>query len=256
MAQKSNPPFIITISGDLGSGKSVLAERLAKQFKAERYSTGSAQRQLAEEMGITTLKLNQLAETDKTIDDRIDGVFKSLAQMETNLIVDSRMAWHFLPDSFKIKLEVAPETAAERISKDNSRIGEGDTSPDVILQSILDRRASEKERFLRYYNADITANENYDLVVNTHGAEPDDIEVCVVSCIEKWRKGKDFEHYWMAPSIIKTEHAAAQDIVSTQNKPIIRKDGADIYLVSGLAALQDAATRNCPLIAVEETAAP
>jgi len=194
--------FIITISGDLGSGKSVLAERLATEFQADRYSTGHAQRKLASELGITTLELNQRAETDHTIDDQIDGVFKGLAQTQKNLIVDSRMAFHFLPMSFRIKLEVAPEIAADRISKDNTRVGEGDTSPNVILQSILDRRSSEKERFLRYYDVDITANENYDLVINTHDAHPNDIEACAVACINKWREDNDFHHYWMSPSVM------------------------------------------------------
>jgi cytidylate kinase len=248
----SDDVFIITISGDLGSGKSVLAERLAKHYNANRYSTGTAQRQLAAEMGITTLELNQRAESDKTIDDKIDGVFKSLAQTDINLIVDSRMAWHFLPNSFKIKLEVAPQIAADRISKDNTRIGEGDTSPDVILQSILDRRASEKERFLRYYDADITANENYDLVVNTYGAEPNDIAKRVIDCVNKWREGQNYHNYWMAPSII--------DIKRTDSKPLddgetfaqIKHDGPDVYAVKGHNLVAQASGDNTPLIEVVE----
>lgn len=212
--------IIITISGDLGSGKSVLAARLADQFSADRYSTGHAQRQLASEMGITTLELNRLADKDHTIDDKIDAVFKSLAKTPKNLIVDSRMAFHFLPMSFRIKLEVAPEIAAERISKDNTRVGEGDTSPSVILDSILARRASEKERFLRYYNVDITANENYDLVINTHNAHPDDIEACAVACIKKWENGEDFHHYWTAPDVMDTDLYAPVDLTD-MSQPLI-----------------------------------
>lgn len=244
--------FIITISGDLGSGKSVLAERLAKHYKANRYSTGTAQRQLAAEMGITTLELNQRAESDKTIDDKIDGVFKSLSKTDVNLIVDSRMAWHFLPSSFKIKLEVAPQIAADRISKDNTRIGEGDTSPDVILQSILDRRASEKERFLRYYDADITANENYDLVVNTHGAEPNDIAQQVIACINKWRAGEDFHSYWMAPTIIDIKRCPSSPLSEHENIPHIKHDGADVYAIKGHNLIAQAAADKIPLIEVIE----
>lgn len=244
--------FIITISGDLGSGKSVLAERLAKHYKANRYSTGTAQRQLAAEMGITTLELNQRAETDKTIDDKIDGVFKSLSKTDVNLIVDSRMAWHFLPSSFKIKLEVAPQIAADRISKDNTRIGEGDTSPDVILQSILDRRASEKERFLRYYNADITANENYDLVVNTYGVEPDAIAKQVIACINKWREGEDFHNYWMAPSIIDIKRCAPQPLDETESIPHVKHDKADVFATKGHNLIAQASADKVPLIEVME----
>ena len=63
-----NRPLIITISGDLGGGKSVLANALVDYWGAEAYSTGTIQRKMAAERGISTLELNKLAETDKTID--------------------------------------------------------------------------------------------------------------------------------------------------------------------------------------------
>lgn len=245
-------PFIITISGDLGSGKSVLAERLAKHYDANRYSTGTAQRQLAAEMGITTLELNQRAETDKSIDDKIDGVFKSLAKTDVNLIVDSRLAWHFLPSSFRIKLEVAPQIAADRISKDNTRIGEGDTSPNVILQSILDRRASEKERFKRYYKVDITANKNFDLVVNTYGVAPGDIAAKVIESVDKWRESAAFHSYWMAPSIININRQPSAPLLDGEAHPVIRHDGADVYAIRGHNLITQAIANKTSLIEVCE----
>ena len=83
-----NSPLIVTISGDLGSGKSVLANSLVNYWEAERYSTGTIQRKMAEERGITTLELNRLAETDKSIDDEIDGAFAKLGATQSNLVVD------------------------------------------------------------------------------------------------------------------------------------------------------------------------
>ena len=44
----------ITISGVIGSGKSTVAKMLAQKLKWQYYSTGMAQRKIAEEMGITT----------------------------------------------------------------------------------------------------------------------------------------------------------------------------------------------------------
>ena len=108
-------PLIMTITGDVGSGKSVLADALVQRFDADRYSTGTVQRKLAEDMGITTLELNKRAETDPSIDEKIDSVFKSLEDTPVNLIVDSRMAWNFLPQSFKLKLEVNPLASAQRV---------------------------------------------------------------------------------------------------------------------------------------------
>lgn len=264
---KLQTPLIITISGDVGGGKSVLADRLVRRFDADRYSTGTVQRNIAKRMGITTLELNQLAETDKSIDDQIDGVFKALAKTRKNLVVDSRMAWHFLPMSFKIKLEVAPEIAAQRISKDNTRVGEGDISAAVILKSILDRRVSETERFKRYYDADISAKENYDLVVNSFAATPDAIEATVMECIEAWRADKPFERHWVAPkSLIPTQ--SLSDIPEGElgkslpklgewgdAMPEIAEHDGFPYIVSGHAEVFSAIRGGYALIPVREVAA-
>lgn len=52
--------MIITISGDIGSGKSTTGKLLAKKLDYKYLSTGAIQRQIAEEMGMTTLELNIL----------------------------------------------------------------------------------------------------------------------------------------------------------------------------------------------------
>jgi hypothetical protein len=39
-------------------------------------------------------------------------------------------------------------------------------------------------------------------VVNTHGVAPDDIEACVVACVEKWRAREEFYHYWVSPAAL------------------------------------------------------
>jgi cytidylate kinase len=49
---------------------------------------------------MTTTELNKYSETHPEIDAEIDSTFKSLTNSE-NLIVDSRLAWFFIPNSFK-----------------------------------------------------------------------------------------------------------------------------------------------------------
>ena len=53
---------MITISGMLGSGKSTVAKILAQKLDYGYYSTGNAQREIAQKRGLTTLELNQLAD--------------------------------------------------------------------------------------------------------------------------------------------------------------------------------------------------
>ena len=221
-----NHPLIITISGDLGSGKSVLADALVQYWGAERYSTGTIQRKMAEEKGITTLELNKLAETDKSIDDEIDGAFAKLAETETNLVVDSRMAWHFLPHSFKIKLEVNPVLAAERIIAAN-RSNEHYGDFDATLKGLKDRKASERERFLKYYNVDIEDPDNYDLVIETMDVTPKAIQIVTNDCIKDWLVGKPYDHFWVgAKNLIPTKEK--RDLRATVT--VLRKDGFYVIL--------------------------
>lgn len=220
-----NKPLIVTISGDLGSGKSVLSNALVDYWQAEQYSTGVIQRKMAEEKGITTLELNKLAETDKSIDDEIDGAFAKLAETKTNLIVDSRMAWHFLPNAFKIKLEVNPVLAAERIiAADRKHEKYGDF--DSTLRGLKDRKASERERFLKYYGVDIEDQENYDLVIETTDVTPQAIQIVTNDCIKDWLIQKPYDHFWVgAKNLVPTK--SKRDLRKTVT--VMRKDG--FYLI-------------------------
>ncbi|PIN81309.1 cytidylate kinase, partial [Candidatus Woesearchaeota archaeon CG10_big_fil_rev_8_21_14_0_10_32_9] len=62
----------ITISGNLGSGKSTVAKMLAKDLGYSHYSTGDFMRKMAEERGITLLELGKIAENDSSIDYELD----------------------------------------------------------------------------------------------------------------------------------------------------------------------------------------
>ena len=167
----------VTITGSLGSGKSTVAKKLSSDLNLTYYSTGSAQRQIAMQMGITTLQLNHLADKDKSIDEKIDGVIKAMNKDGNAYIVDSRLAWHFMPDSFKVKLTVEKNAAAERIFNDNLRSGESKyKNVDEVIKAIEERRHSERERFLRVYQVDIEDNSAFDLVIDTTNLSID--EVC------------------------------------------------------------------------------
>ncbi|MBP5533922.1 MAG: cytidylate kinase family protein [Alphaproteobacteria bacterium] len=167
----------ITITGSLGSGKSTVAKKLSSDLGLTYYSTGSAQRQIAAQMGITTLQLNHLADKDKSIDEKIDGVIKNMNNDGNAYIVDSRLAWHFMPASFKVKLIVEKTHAAQRIFNDNLRSSESKyKNVDEVIKAIEERRQSERERFLRVYQVDIENNSAFDLVVDTTNLSID--EVC------------------------------------------------------------------------------
>lgn len=195
-------PIIVTIAGDLGSGKSRLTTALCAALPAEKYSTGAVMRKLAVGMGLTALELGKRAETDPKIDEMIDSAFRDLAQTPVNLVVDSRMAWHFLPDSFKIKLLCSPAEAVRRVKKDVSRIGEGQyETDDEILAGLTARKESERARFKQYYNVDIEDPANYTLVIDTSIATPDMVAAHVLARMDDWMHGRAFARDWASLNV-------------------------------------------------------
>ena len=181
---------IITISGELGSGKSTVARLLAQKLGYQYYSTGSAMRQIADQRGITILELNKLCETDKTIDAQIDAIFAKLVENKKNYVVDSRLAYHFIPDSFKVKLVVDVAIAGVRILHDTVRTSEAHyVSAEEVIENLKKRRASETERFLDLYHIDINQNDKFDLVLDTAKKTPEELTDIINIRNESNKKG-------------------------------------------------------------------
>ncbi|MCB9978813.1 MAG: cytidylate kinase family protein [Rhodospirillales bacterium] len=188
---------IVTITGELGSGKSTVAKALTAQWGAFYHSAGSAQREIARRRGLTILELNQLEETDPTIDREVDSFFVSLRDKTGDVVVDSRLAWHFLPESFKVRLVVAPDVAALRINGDTGRVSEAAaSSPEETYHLMLARRESEKKRFREFYGVDIENNDNFDLVVDTTAARPEAVIALVAGLAEDYFAGRPIHKIW------------------------------------------------------------
>lgn len=63
----------ISLAGDLGSGKSTVGRIIGEKCGLEFYSTGTIQRKIALERGMTTYELNRYMEDHPEIDDEIDN---------------------------------------------------------------------------------------------------------------------------------------------------------------------------------------
>lgn len=169
--------MFISINGDLGSGKSTVCELLKNKFGFEIFSTGTIQRRLAKSNGISTLELNKISEKDNSLDNSIDkGVMEYANNHKGESIVfDSRMAWHFLPVSFKVRLTVDTLIAAERVYNNRYSPEESYSSIEEARYSLLKRQKSETQRFKTFYGVDIKDLNNYDLIVDTSNLTPDGV---------------------------------------------------------------------------------
>ena len=110
--------MIITISGRPGSGKSTVARLLARRLRFDHVSAGDFMRDMAAERGISVLELSRIAEHDDAIDREIDERSRRLGEERDRFVIDARLAWHFIPDAFKVFLDVRLDVAARRIYGD------------------------------------------------------------------------------------------------------------------------------------------
>lgn len=186
---------LITISGDIGSGKSAVGKAVAAALGFDYMSSGAIQREEAAARNMTILELNQFAETHPEIDYAIDDRIAHIGRTREKLLIDSRMAWHFVPHSFKVFLVTEPAIAAQRIMA-ALRKNESYTDLAHAVEEIKARRASESKRFMQFYSVDLTDQSQFDLVIDTSNATIEaEVEV-VKRCFEAWQKSEHFERVW------------------------------------------------------------
>lgn len=175
-------PTIITITGDLGSGKSTVCDIMETQYGFDRYYTGRIQREFAKEKGMDTLQLNEYSKKDPEIDRKIDGWLQTLTHLPCDTIIDSRLAWHFVPATFKVYLTVDIREAAQRVLKDKGRgsVEQYGCIEDAIA-GLTARKASEVTRFKAMYGVDTSDLGNYDLIVDTTLLTPEEIASIILT---------------------------------------------------------------------------
>jgi predicted cytidylate kinase len=178
------PPHV-TISGELGSGKSSVALRLAEVYSLRVVSTGDIQRSIAKSLNLSTLETNWLAERDKLIDSQVDQVTRDLGGAPDPIVFDSRMAWHMVPQSFKVHLVVDPMVAAKRLHTTRSSPTEQYESASHARELAEERYRSEQRRFLSTYGVDVFRLRNYNLVIDTSEADVDTVLQIVQQHIER-----------------------------------------------------------------------
>ena len=169
------PKKIITIAGKLGSGKSTTAKKIASMLGFTHFSSGDFLRTVATERGMTIKELIIAAESDPQIDYDIDELLKSKAH-EENLVIDSRLAFHWIPGSFKVYLDIDPDIAAERMffdleSNESRQQSEHTKNIDEMKKNMVDRQESDIKRYQKLYGINHTDHHQFDLVINTGDPE-------------------------------------------------------------------------------------
>ena len=163
--------YIITIAGRPGSGKSTAAKIVAAELGYKHFSSGELFRQISTEYGFDILGGNLHAEQNKIIDETVDQRLRDLGETKDNLVIDSRMAWYWMPQSFKVYLDLDMLTAAKRIlaniDKHRAAAENIPEDPDEYEKILTERLESEVRRYDALYGVNPYDLDNYDLVINT-----------------------------------------------------------------------------------------
>lgn len=166
--------FRISVTGDLGSGKSTVCKILSEKMNAEIVSIGVINRKMAMEMNMDAVEFNKFIVGKPEYDKIFDDYQKAYENKPGSFIVDSRLGFHFVPSTYSFYLKTEIKESAKRIMSAN-RCSETYASIEEAVQKINERRQAEKVRYMQCYGVDILDMNNYDCVIDTTNLTPQQV---------------------------------------------------------------------------------
>ena len=166
----------ITLTGNLGSGKSTISRILEEKYGYEIFSTGKVIRKIALEHNVAVLEMNKIMEADHQYDHMIDDTTARISKEnpDKDILFDSRLAWNFVEKSFKVFLSASVDVAAKRVMQDEKR-GKVEVyaSLEEAKQKLTDRVITEDRRYRDIYGIEYLNPLNYNLVLDSTECSPD-----------------------------------------------------------------------------------
>lgn len=184
--------MIITITGKPCSGKGTVAKEFCKEYNFEYVCTGDMFREHAKKLGYDNILTFQeedprVKEVDKIVDNTIEELGRT--KINNNIVIDSRLAWHFIPNSFKVFIDVNPTVAGQRLLQAN-RETEKTTSLDDAIKKLETRWQVENDRYWELYKTNNLNPNNYDFIIDSSNLTPKQIMKKIYSKYKKFINSK------------------------------------------------------------------
>lgn len=178
---------IITITGDHASGQGTLSNNLKAKLNYEIYRNGQYVRKLAKEKEMSIVEFQTYLNEHPDLDKEIEKSAANYASTRDNLIIDAKLGWYAIPESFKVYLKVDIEIAVKRAFEDASR---KDTEPfaskEEARSKILYRHKEETNRWIEEYGVNRDDMSNYDFILDTTNLTPEEVCDAVLEAYEAW----------------------------------------------------------------------
>ncbi len=179
---------IISLAGDLAAGKGTVSKILMEDLNYGIYRNGQYARDLAKKMGIDITTFNKYVVDHPEIDIQIENSASEYAKTHDNFIIDARLGWYAVPESFKVYLKVDIDVAAKRAFEDSERKDtENFATIEEQKQDMIERYKIENERYWQVYHIRKDDMSNYDFVIDTTNLTPNEVANKIKQEYIKWQ---------------------------------------------------------------------
>lgn len=183
---------IITMAGDIASGKGTVTSLLKEELGYEIYKNGEYVRKLAKDMNMSIVEFQEYLNQHEEIDREVEKSASIYAKEHDNLIIDARLGFYAVPHSFKVYLKVDLREAARRAYNDSLRKDtEIYNSIEDAMRDIKYRYDQENMRYFKTYNVKRDDMNNYDLVIDTTQKAPEEVANIILTQYREWLKERE-----------------------------------------------------------------
>lgn len=178
---------IISLGGELASGKGTVSKILMEKLNFGVYRNGDYFRKLAKDMEMDVTTFSEYVMKHPEIDKQIENSASEYAKNHDNFIIDARLGWYAVPESFKVYLKVDIDVAAKRAFFDELRKStEKFETVEEQKADMQKRYKLENERYWNVYGVRKEDESNYDLVLDTTNLTPEQVADKIKQEYEKW----------------------------------------------------------------------
>ena len=166
----------VTIFGLAGTGTTSVGELVAENFGYTFLSSGNLFREKSVELGIEVSKLEKICLINPKYDFELDEYISKFGRANNNFVVESRLAYHFIPDSIKIKLVCDYATRIQRVARRQN------IPTSVASEETNFRERAANKRYRKLYGIKkLAPDKEFHLIIDTSRRSAEETAAIIIS---------------------------------------------------------------------------